>query len=60
MKEVDIFSCAESWLKPGVSFCFFGFKVFRRDRLEPDGSGIVFLVRNNLAFLVIQQLRGHH
>lgn len=58
IQEVDIFICVESWLKPKNDFLFSGFKTFRKDRLERDGGGLVFLVRNNLAFHGIEHFKS--
>lgn len=50
LKGVDIFVCVESWLKPDIKFNIRGFNVFRKDRENMRGGGILFLVRKKYAY----------
>lgn len=55
----DILICVESWLSDSVeNFNFAGFKTFRRDRQYAQGGGILMLIRNNLAYHEIINLKS--
>lgn len=56
LEDLDIFVCVESWLTEANHFHFPGFKTFRKDRNHSSGGGILMLIRNNLAFLEIDNL----
>ena len=54
--NLDIFVCVETWLSnKNNHFGFPGFKIFRKDR-DARGGGILFLLRNNLAFKELSHL----
>ncbi|XP_076287597.1 uncharacterized protein LOC143212571 [Lasioglossum baleicum] len=59
--NLDILICVESWLseesQTDKNFHFAGFKTFRKDRLHSRGGGILILIRNNLAYFELQNLK---
>ena len=54
--DIDIFVCVESWLSEQAFHCS-GFKTFRKDRSYAIGGGILILIRNNLAFVEITNIK---
>ena len=56
LPEVDILVCVETWLKPNINVQFTGFITIRQDRIDSRGGGIIFIVRKNLGFAVINNL----
>ena len=50
LQDIDILICVETDLKSSVNLRFPGFLCFRKDRIHSEGGGILFLIRNNLAF----------
>ena len=56
--DFDIAVCVESWLNDKIkSFNFPGFKTFRKDRSHGTGGGILLVIRNNIAYTEIDNLR---
>ena len=59
LKNVDLFVCVESWLTPSDSNINFpGFVTFRQDRQQTRGGGILVLVRKNIAFKQIVNIKS--
>lgn len=50
LKDVDIFVCTESWLKPTTNFQIPGYITYRKDRNERMGGDILVLLKKNIAF----------
>lgn len=54
LQQTQIFACAESWLSeenPRASnFQYTGFNVYRKDRIQGRGGGILFMVRKYIAY----------
>ena len=56
IKNLDIFVCVEIWLQVQHHLNFSGFNIYRQDRTHSRGGGILFLVRKNLAYKVIDNI----
>ena len=56
IKNLDIFVCVEIWLQVQHHLNFSGFNIYRQDRTHSRGGGILFLVRKNLAYKVIDKI----
>lgn len=56
INDLDILICVESWLKDDDNIHYSGFTTFRKDRIHARGGGIVIFIRNNIAFLEIDNL----
>jgi len=57
LQQTQIFACVESWLSeenPRASnFHYNGFNVYRKDRIQGRGGGILFMIRKNIAYTEI-------
>lgn len=58
LQDVDILICVETCLSPSVNLRFPGFQCFRKDRNYAKGGGILFLIRNNLAFCELTDIQS--
>lgn len=56
--NLDIFICVESWLTADTDFNFPGFVTFRKDRQHARGGGILILIRKNIAFTELKDIRS--
>ena len=59
LRKTDIFIGVETWLNdstPTAKLKFPGFVVLRKDRTYSVGGGIVFIIKNNLAYKSINNL----
>ena len=57
--NIDIFIGVESWLHsevPKTKLNFPGFLLLQKDRLYSTGGGIIFIIRNNLAYKMLNNL----
>ena len=57
LQNVDIFICVESWLTPKNTVRFRGFLTFRKDRRNTRGGGILILLRKNLSYSELKELK---
>lgn len=60
LQNIDIFMCVESWLTPEDDFRIPGYISFRKDRLHSKGGGILILIKQNLAFYEIKNIKTPH
>ena len=58
LENIDVFVCVESWLKPANTFKCTGFEAFRKDRCNSTGGGILYLIRKNLKFTELSNIRS--
>lgn len=56
LKNIDIFVCIETWLKPNQRISFPGFNCYRKDRQHANGGGIAIFIRKNLAYSEIKTI----
>lgn len=56
LRDIDIFVCVETWLKPHDSLKIPGFITIREDRRNTQGGGILFLVRKKLVPVILNQI----
>lgn len=54
--NVDVFVCVESWLKPTDCINITGFKSIRKDRLHARGGGILFLIRQHISCIELNNV----
>ena len=60
LKEVDLLICVQTWLKEDQKVNFAGFNIFRNDRTASRGGGILILIRKNLGYCEIKNIRIPH
>ena len=59
LQDADIFVVVESWLTPNIkNFQFPGFVSFRKDRDHSVGGGILVLIRRNIAYKEITNIKS--
>lgn len=61
-RDLHIIVCVESWLDPikDPELHISGFRTFRKDRNGSRGRGILFLIRNGIAYHELLNLRCQH
>lgn len=56
LQDFDVCVLVETWLLEHTAIRIPGFKLLRKDRLHSRGGGILFFIRNNLAFREIDNI----
>ena len=56
----DILICVEPWLTSKDKIHLPGFATLRKDRAHSRGGGIIIFIRNNLAFIELNNISSPH